>query len=320
MPFKPISVNWPSNQALLFVHGVGNAKPGDYDVLVQKLREALGEENFAKLAIYPLFYDPINDWFAEKMQLSNLLTKFQALIKVRLGGDSFGAAIGEYAGDVLWPALSQSARAAVKEAYLAQLKQIVIDGIAAGHRPLRQKISILCHGLGCFHTYEALHAAAADPAHRLMPATDGVRFTNVIFTASPIQMIKTIAEQLGALIPKAGLAILEKGGIVAPSELTAGGQKVFSIKNWIAITGDLDPLGGYFFRQRADWAWMNAPNQISIVDSQQALNIRTKEELAQALSSSSGQQGVSKVELNNPHAWIGYVDRHQQELKQWLTA
>lgn len=42
MPIDLISQPWPSNRAVLLVHGIGNAKPGDYTGLRQRVEAALG--------------------------------------------------------------------------------------------------------------------------------------------------------------------------------------------------------------------------------------------------------------------------------------
>ena len=43
MPFQPMRQQWPSDHAILLVHGVGNARPGDYAALVQEVTTLLGD-------------------------------------------------------------------------------------------------------------------------------------------------------------------------------------------------------------------------------------------------------------------------------------
>lgn len=244
MSYAPQSQEWRSDRALLLVHGVGNAAPGDYRILHERIREILGD-SAKDFAIYQLYYDSINDWFTEKTELRERIDSMLGIVSEGVPRGTIGDLLSEFIGDVLWPVLSQAARTAVREAYLAQLKQIVLDGIASGHRPKRQKLSIVCHSLGCFHTYEALHAAASDPSHGLQPATHGVRFKNVVYMASPVQLIRSVASRISGLVPSHRMATLDPEGLRLPGE-DALGMRIESVDNWISITGSLDPIGGFF--------------------------------------------------------------------------
>jgi hypothetical protein len=317
MPFQPQTIAWPANRAILLVHGVGNAKPGDYDNLVAAVRAALGAEA-PQFAIYTLYYDMFNDWFAEKTALAQQLGDTLGFLKGKLDGSSLADTMAEVVGDVLWPVLSQSARTVVREAYLAQIKQIVRDGIAAGHRSKVQKLSIICHSLGCFHTYEVLHTAARFHTHGLQPITDGVRFHNAIFMASPVQLIRSVARQLKGLVPKRWLATLDDAGLSQPSE-TGMGQTVKSVKNWVSITGALDPVGGHFLRRKADWAYMDVPGQRSIIDSQTWLNLDNDGDLINVLRNALRDLEAPQFGINNPHSWEAYVDRHAADIHDWMV-
>jgi hypothetical protein len=62
MTFVPQSLSWPGTQAILMVHGIGDAsagKPGSFPD--DALRGILGPDA-ATTAIYRLNYDFINDW------------------------------------------------------------------------------------------------------------------------------------------------------------------------------------------------------------------------------------------------------------------
>ena len=190
----PQTQRWPEDRAILFVHGVGNASNGDYAPLVAQVEELLGDQA-KQFALYFLYYDQVNDWFANKEQAG---LEFQRLVgAIRSKSDvtnvSLGNAIAEFAGDVLWPVLLADARTAVRETYLNQLRQIIRDGERAGISVPFQHLSIIAHSMGCFHTYEALCEAAADEGQGLSPARWGVQFDNVIYMASPVQLIRTIA-------------------------------------------------------------------------------------------------------------------------------
>lgn len=312
------SLRWPSDRAVLLVHGIGNASPGDYALLLQGVRDALGPDA-DRTAIYQLFYDQVNDWFAAKTSLGQLLSQAVNALAGQINDPELGPSLAEVCGDVLWPVLVADARAAVREAYLAQLKQMVNDGVAAGVVSRDQKLSIICHSLGCFHTYEVLHHAALFPSHQLQPP--GVRFQNVIFMASPVQLIRTVASAMGSLVPnRRWLYTVQGDALSIPAVQKLSGQPVTSVRNWISITGDLDPVGGHFFRSREPWAYMDlGATQISLIDRQDALNISTKAQLAQALRASLRDREPPFITLGNPHSWENYVAGHAAELRQWIT-
>lgn len=320
MSFELQSHQWPARRAVLLVHGIGNAKPGDYTQLVGEVNAALGAEA-ANTAIYQLWYDQVNDWFAAKTDLAHLISVAVKALADRIGDSEIGEVIAESAGDVLWPVLSANARAAAREAFLAQVKQMVQDGVASGVPARRQKLSIICHSLGCFHTYEALHHAALFPSHALQPATHEVVFDNVVFMASPVQLIRTVADAMGNLVPnKRWLYTVKDAMLSIPSETTLAGAVTPSVRRWVSITGDLDPVGGHFFRKRAPWAYMDVAGQQSFVDDQSALNITSKAQLVQVLKASLRDHAPPVITPSNPHSWENYVRGHAAELQQWMAA
>lgn len=316
----PMTHAWPGDRAILLVHGIGDARPDDYTQLVEAIETALGDRA-GEFAIYELYYNFINNWFKDKTAVATQLQQAKALFTIGVNDPELAETIAEYAGDVLWPVLSRSARAAVREAYLLQLKQVVRDGIDSGIDPPSQKITIIAHSLGCFYTYEVLHAAATRPSHTLQPYTDGVRFDNVILMAPPIQLIRRVGQTLGPVIPNRNeLAACADGGLHLPGQLRRG-TMTLSARTWVSIAGELDPVGGYFFRRRAAWAYTDIAGQVSIVDPQSVLaGIRSKADLVNVLRSSLSQRKTPVLTIDNPHSWLGYVTRHAQELQQWLTA
>jgi len=317
--FELQSHQWPARRAVLLVHGIGNAKPGDYTALVADVNTMLGAEA-ANTVIYQLWYDQVNDWFAAKTDLAHLITVAVKALATRIDDSEIGEAIAESAGDVLWPVLSANARAAAREAFLAQVKQMVQDGVASGVAARRQKLSIICHSLGCFHTYEALHHAALFASHTLQPATHEVVFDNVIFMASPVQLIRTVAGEMGNLVPnKRWLYTVKDDKLSIPSETTLSGTVVPSVRRWVSITGDLDPVGGHFFKKKAPWAYMDVAGQESRVDDQAALNITSKAQLALVLKASLRDRQPPVIAASNPHSWENYVRGHASELNQWIA-
>lgn len=309
--------NWGGNRALLFVHGIGDAMPGHYQHLVDRFRVILGAA-VNEFAIYTLYYDEQNDWFARKTQAAEKLERLVNSIRSKAGEGDFAESAADFAGDVVWPVLSINARMCVRTAFMAQLQQIVIDGIESGVPASRQHLSIICHSLGCFHTYETLHFAARSVADGLTPGTDAVRFDNVILMASPVMLIRTVAGGLGDIIPnKQSLACVADAKLTIPSETLVGGEIVTSVRRWISITGTLDPVGGHFARRKCAWAYMDVEGQISIIDDQELLDVGDSQ-LSEVFRNAIAGNLPPKIAVVNPHDWSGYIDRHEESLRAWL--
>ena len=316
----PQTQRWPADRALLLVHGIGNAHPGDYAPLVAQLQQALGDDA-RKLAIYFLYYDAINDWFAAKTQAAVPVAALVSAIRSRVDSATLGNVVADFAGDVVWPVLLADARQAVRAAMLQQLQQIVTDGVQSGFQPRDQHLSIICHSLGCFHTFETLHAAARSTTDGLAPGTDGVRFDNVIFMASPVQLIRTVAGALGGAVPQlSSLATVSSAALTMPAERIVTGDLVQSVRRTVSITGNLDPVGGWIFRQRADWAYMNLPGQEAFIDTEQPTNVTNEAQLVALLQQSLRDREPPTITPSNPHDWGAYIDRHAGDLRKWLLA
>ena len=314
------SQKWPADRALLFVHGIGNPKVGDYDPLIAEVRTILGDAA-SQYAFYFLYYDQINEWVAAKLQVATQVASLVADLKTRLNSTTLGDVAADFAGDVIWPVLVADARQAVRAAVLQQLGQIVLDGKRAGIQPRDQHLSIIAHSLGCFHVYEALSAAAADPASGLGPASSGVRLDNLVFMASPVQLIRTVATSLGAAVPQGSSMFTVAAPLAIPAEPGDDGQPVLFAANTVAITGNLDPVGGYLFREELPWAYMNLPGQQSFVDTEQIVTTSGTEDmsLASVLHRALHGQGPPTITPDNPHDWGAYVQRHADDLRQWLA-
>jgi hypothetical protein len=329
MPFSAQTQKWkPRSQggkgkALLLVHGIGDPKPGSYNYLLPHVKQALGSKA-NDTAIYTLYYDFVNDWFKDKTQLESVLSESKKWLGQQMGG-TVASIASEVVADVFWPVLSLAARKAVQEAYAQQLQRMVLDGIDAGFPPDFQSLSILCHSLGCFHTYEMLHRCAKDEALHLHPVKDGVRFASVVFMASPVQLIRSVAGALNWIIPE-GLACLDDKGLSGPKSTTPGGSEVSSVGEWISVTGALDPVGGHVFRKKLPWAYMDVPaanpfkGQQSVVDPQDWISAQSEAELRLILQDAFEKRQAGKVPLNDPHSWSDYINRHSKELEGWLCA
>jgi len=321
--WQPETHSWPDRHAVLFVHGVGNSKPGDYDSLIARFKSAVGSEIASRLAVYFLYYDDMNDWMAEKVRLAEGINSIRDWLHLRLlekVGGNLGQAIAEFAGDVLFPVLNEASRLMIRERYLAQIKQMRLDGNSSGVPFRRQNISIICHSLGCFHTYEMLHAAAGRPEHRLLPVTDAMQFSNVIFMASPVQLIRAVAQQLGPIVSRRELASVAGDTLTIPAQQDPVTQTaVPSVKHWAAVTGDFDPVGGFLLGRKLEWAYMQLSGQDSIVDAQSVLNISGEDDLATRLTADREKGAGPALPLSNPHSWDGYITQNKEDLIKWLS-
>ena len=317
----PQSLKWPADRALLFVHGIGSSKIGDYDPLVAQLRDILGADS-AKFAIYFLYYDAVNEWFSQKLQAQQAFTKLVQFIARRLDGSELGNASAEFAGDIIWPVLIPDARLAIRAAMLQQLQTIVLDGIAAGVQPRNQHISIIAHSLGCFHTYEALSRMTTAPEEGLGPASAGVVLDNVIYMASPVQLIRSSGLALGNALPQpSSIFSVSDAELEIPSEPGDDGTPVRCARRTVSITGNLDPVGGFVFRAKQPWGYMDLPDQLSFIDQEKVATVNGSEEfsLASILLDALQTEGPPKIEPENPHDWSAYVARHAADLRTWLT-
>ena len=314
----PQSQKWQSDRALLLVHGIGNARPGDYGALVAQLTNILAKQP-KPYAIYVFYYDQVNDWFAQKNSAPLVVSSLVGSLRKGLDATRLGNVVADFLGDVIWPILLLDARDAVRTALLRQLQQIVLDGKQAGVRQPSQHLSIIAHSMGCFHVFETLHAAAKSTSEGLAPATDGVQFDNVIFMASPVQVIRSATASIRALVPRASdLTCLSAPTLEMPSEDDGTGTRIPSAKQTISVTGNLDPVGGYFFRKQLPWGYMNLPNQKSLIDQQEWVDIN-EAELAGILQASLRDHAPPSITPENPHDWSAYVARHAADLNQWLN-
>ncbi|HZI78671.1 MAG TPA: peptidoglycan recognition family protein [Vicinamibacterales bacterium] len=311
-PFTPQSQKWRSDQAVLLVHGVGNARQGDYVDVIKAVQDAAGPD----VAVYSLFYDVFNDWLNEKADVRDKIKKVMQVFKTEEGDGQLPEAIAEFAADVIWPIFATAARESVQRAYLLQMKQIVKDGLDAGLLKQQQKLSIVSHSLGCFHTYELLHAIATQPAHTLRPLSDGIRFRSVVFMASPVQLIRTLASRISGLVPS-GLATAAAAALANPSEEGLGAVRT-SVERWISVTGDLDPIGGHFLHRKAPWAYMDVTGQQSFVVPQTLVGSGDEPANLFTLLRTSMSSGRPPT-LNNPHSWLDYLKGPDVDLKSWLA-
>jgi hypothetical protein len=309
---------WPGDSAVLLVHGVGNAKAGDYVDVLQAVQAAAPQS-----AVYQLFYDQYSDWFNQKHDFGSLFNGLKTLFAANEGNSELSETVAEFAGDVLWPMFMNASREVVLRAYIAQVRQIIKDGVHSNRPannprlPSELKLAIVCHSLGCFHTYELLHRLADQPFHKLRPATDGVRFKSVVFMASPVQLIRTLGSAIGSLVPP-GLATMSAAGLRIPAEETLG-MRVPSVQNWVTATGDLDPIGGHFLRKKEAWAYMTvAGEKPPIVVPQQLVGAGGDEAKLIAVLKASRSE-MKPPSLNNPHSWLDYITQPLVNLPTWLA-
>ncbi len=321
-PLKPLSQKWPSTRALMLVHGVGDYHPGDYDDLLQELAKLAGPQRWHDTAVYPFFYDGINDWMVQKTQLKAgvqaLLGEIKSRFLTETNRPALAEAASEGAADVLWPALVRDARLAIRDAMIAQVLQIVLDGRASNVPRWKQQITIICHSLGCVHTYELLHAAASNPIYELRPVSDWVQFENVIMFASPVHLYQTVglSAALRPFIPNPEEMACFNGPLRMPGQLDMDSTFVRSVKRFVAVTGKYDPIGGYLLGKQLDWAAMtsfqNGEGFTFKEDPQNDLPFaQMPDQLAPVLGASLVGASGPKLPLGNPHSWTRYITQNQ---------
>jgi hypothetical protein len=321
--FVPQTHLWPADRAVLLVHGIGNASnSGDASFPRAELLAALGE-GAEDVAVYTLNYDFINDWAARKLQLAVGIQALGAAIAARFATPDASALLAEYCGDILWPVLHQDTRFAIREAYMAQLDQIMSDCIESmlpkGLDPRDARVSIVAHSLGCFHTYEALHAAVNEPMHHLRPFSDGAQLESVILMASPVQMMRTIAGDIGALVPAADqLATLNPRGLFVPAEPTSRKPKP-ATRKFISVTGTQDPVGGHLFGSRNDWAFMQVVGQDTRIVQQSLVAGNPVQSLTLALKGGAAGGDLASAVIRDPHSWSDYMTGQAALLAQVLA-
>lgn len=318
MPFVPQTQPWPADSALLLVHGVGSYVRKDYDTVLGALERALGPAIWSRLAVYTVLYDEVNDWFAEKTQAAAMLQTLVGGLQARFPNTNLGQIAAEAVGDVVWPILSRNARAALREAILVQLRQVVLDGDAKGVLRRQQKLHVLGHSLGCFHAYEALWAAATDGMHGLQPVNHGVRFASVVMIASPVQLIRTVAGDLQALVPAAASLATLGQPLGVPAQRQPGFDTP-SVRRFVSLTGDLDPVGGHLFHQRLPWAYMDLAGAESVIEPQNVAGGNTEPAVADALERARAAPLGISLTPDNPHDWVAYVDRNANRIANWLA-
>ncbi len=175
--------------------------------------------------------------------------------------------------------------------------------------------------MGCFHVYEALQTIAADRTQAIGPASGGVQFANVVYMASPVQLIRTVAGLLGALVPQQESMRSVSQPLSLPAQASATTSVPVSRKT-VSIRGDLDPVSGYFFRKNPDWSCLSIPGLEVCTDSQQLAQVNGSDELSltKILQGALQSQSAPVIQPNNPHDWSAYVDRHKADLAAWLTS
>jgi hypothetical protein len=316
-----MSRKWLADRALLLVHGIGNAKEGDYAPLQQQVEDLLAQAK-KPYAVYVFYYDYLNDWFAGKEQVKDLDEVLRGEMR-KLGPVTreWNTAV-DFIGDIVWPVLLADARDAIQTALRRQLLQMIADGKKSGIKdPADMHLSIIAHSMGCFHTFETLHAITNDTSSGLAPASDGVQFDNVILMASPVQLIGSVANKLGALVPRASNLKCRTSPLTMPVQRNLAGGDDPSAKRPVTIVGKLDPVGGYLFNTKLPWAYTDLsanPAGEYLEDAQTPLNINTSDDLESLLASSLQDHARPDIVDRNPHSWSAYIDAHRKDLLRWL--
>ncbi len=321
--FKPQSIKWPADRAVLLVHGIGDASgAGAAAFPTAQLAAALGDDA-ANVAVYTLNYDFINDWAVRKTNLAAGIEVLGKAVATHFANAELSTTLAKYCGDVLWPILHLDTRMAVRDAYIAQLQQIVLDcgeaALARGHDPLEYRVSIVAHSLGCFHTYEALHAAVREPEYRLQPGTDLTQLECVVLMASPVQLIRSVAGDIGVLVPdRNGLSTMDAAGLSLPSQ-KMGRKSVPAARHFVSVTGSQDPVGGHLFGKQQTWGFMSIAGQRTQIVTQSLVGGDTAQALTLALAAGDGAGAALGSVIINPHSWTAYVSTEASLLREVLA-
>jgi len=323
----PAAISWPSHKAILIVHGIGAATQADLQLTELKIRNALGERS-GDFAYYHYAYNEMNQWADNKAGVADGVKGLLAKTFLKENAQAIGDVVGEYLMDVLWPIYVRDIRDAIQTGYIKMLQRMVHDGTQSTNPPRTVKqleLNIVCHSLGCFHTYETLHRLIAEPQHELTPK-HGVMFKNVVFMASPVTLIRT----LSPLLPVPGELACGKPGhpcdpVISGRDIHGAPSLTPLVKNWVSITGNQDPVGGHLFGEKIDWAYMDLPHrqgkavQDSHVDDQSLFNLHTPDDW-KTLLADIAQKKLTGQPFNDPHSWDAYIDRHANDLKDWMNA
>lgn len=315
---------WSGHHAVLVVHGARDASsppPPVRNQLLDLLRNRTPGNDAAGAEFYEIQLDQVAEWPATKASLSPQIAALTGFLTSRIGDQVIGPSAALTIADLIWPVLDGQRRAAARDHLLAQLQQIVNDGIAAGVAARDQTLSIVCHSSGCLHVYEALHHAAVTPAFGLQPGTHEVRFENVIFVASPVQIVRSAARELPtAFDDSRGVMHCTKGSALSPPAQADSPERIVpSVRRWVSIAGEMDPVSGYFFRHAAAWACMQVPGQENMVDEQTTLGIDSREALADRLAKALRPDRSPVVTPGHPHCWENYLDHYETDLLAWLA-
>ena len=114
---------------------------------------------------------------------------------------------------------------------------------------------------------------------------------------------------------------LAGSSLTIPAEPAMGAARK-SVRRWVSVTGDLDPIGGHFVRRQAPWAYMRVEDAdaISLVDRQTLVGTGNERlDLLALLRSALRPDGPPAVTPENPHSWLGYVERHREDLRTWFA-
>lgn len=317
------SQRWPGNRAVLLCHGVGNYAAGDYEGVREALRQAVGPAQWDSIAVYEVYYDHVNDWFTQKNQVQQAAANALGFVKGLFDPDAVSQAAAEGAADVLWPVLSLPARDALRRTYIAQVIQMVLDGVdPSGHAVRDQKIVLIGHSLGCFHTYEALWSLANDPQYGLQPAFgDGPIFQSTLLIASPIQLMRSVAGHLGGTIPeRERLATTRAASLAVPFQ-SVGGRRFPITRKLVSLTGTMDPVGGHLFGRKVGEAYMSLADPL-FEPHVEAQHLVSRPADADLMSLFAELVGRSKPDLSieNPHSWERYVANNGDLIRQCVLA
>jgi hypothetical protein len=193
------------SKAVMFIHGIGPQPQGYSDALWNVLWQDEDPERAVK---YEVFYYDIFDSINAKLEMDKIMkeNRISAVLDTVIKSASTTTMIKEAVTDVLKNTAAHvfyflmigDVTYAVLSRFKRKLIDIIEDARAHGCPVQDLGISIVSHSLGTVVAYTGLHAIIGEQGIGLQ---DDVRIDNLFTLASPLMLIKNVADQLRVQVP-----------------------------------------------------------------------------------------------------------------------
>lgn len=229
----------PKRTTLIWVHGMGDSQAG----FAKELRETLvkgfaGQPGVADIRHEEIVYEDINADVSEKIRKCDLaIGDVCGKVTLPMVGslDRYTDDVKDALGDVFPDWLSRGVRLWVFQRFNERILDIVTRARDDDVRPSQHSISLVCHSLGTFITYEYLHWVK--DVFRL--GVSGFRLDNVFMLAPVIALMKEL--RLGAAMNDFDLAL--NNPFSKPWVVNHATQvPATNMRKWWAYRHKLDPF------------------------------------------------------------------------------